>query len=206
MGTFQITFEIGDQSGQRFQELEVLVDTGATFTKVPRSILEALGIPPERTYTALLADGRRVPREQGWTTIRLEGHQFPTAGRLRRRRGANSPRRHGLGTRTPGCGPPRTKAHPRRCPGDDQHERMNGENPAGDKTAKKRMQGRRRPDERGPSLSGSTPQTPPKPTPPRQETAPSPLTKPSTGTDEIGPPRHQPSEPRKKKFCTMNRT
>ena len=83
---------------------------------------------------------------------------------------------------------------------------MNGENPAGDKTAKKRMQGRRRPDERGPSLSGSTPQTPPKPTPPRQGTAPSPLTKSSTGTDEIGPPRHQPSEPRKKKFCTMNRT
>ena len=78
MGTFQITVEIGNQSGQRFQELEVLVDTGATFTKVPRSILEALGIPADRTYTALLADGRRVPREQGWAIIRLEGQQFPT--------------------------------------------------------------------------------------------------------------------------------
>ena len=77
MGTFQIKVEIGDQNGQRFQELEALVDTRATFTKVPRSILEALDIPA-RTYTALLADGRRLPRELGWATIRLEGQQFPT--------------------------------------------------------------------------------------------------------------------------------
>lgn len=78
MGVFRITVEIGDQSGHGFRELETLVDTGATFTRVPRSILEALDIPRARTYTALLADGRRVPREQGWATIRLEGQQFPT--------------------------------------------------------------------------------------------------------------------------------
>ena len=54
------------------------MDTGATFTNAPRSILEALGIPAGRTYTALLADGRRVHREQGWASIRLEGQQFPT--------------------------------------------------------------------------------------------------------------------------------
>ena len=77
MGTFQIKVEIGDQNGQRFQELEALVDTGATFTKVPRPVLEDLDIPA-RTYTALLADGRRVPRELGWAIIRLEGQQFPT--------------------------------------------------------------------------------------------------------------------------------
>ena len=53
------------------------MDTGATFTEAPRSILEALDIPPARTYTALLADGRRAPREQGEATIRLEGQQFP---------------------------------------------------------------------------------------------------------------------------------
>ena len=78
MGTFQITVEIGDQSGQRFQELKALVNTRATFTKVPRSILEALGIPAARTYTVLLAAGRQVLREQGWAIIRLEGQQFPT--------------------------------------------------------------------------------------------------------------------------------
>ncbi len=78
MGTFRITLEIGDQNGQRFQEMEALVDTSATFTKVPRSVLEALDIPADRIYTALMADGRRVPREQGWAIIRLEGQQFPT--------------------------------------------------------------------------------------------------------------------------------
>ena len=78
MRTLQITIELGDQDGRRFQELEALVDTGATFTKVPRSVLEDLGIPVTRTYTALLADGRRVPRELGWAIIRLEGQQFPT--------------------------------------------------------------------------------------------------------------------------------
>lgn len=54
------------------------MDTGATFTRVPRSILEALGISADRTYTALLFDGRRVTRERGWAIIRLEGQQFPT--------------------------------------------------------------------------------------------------------------------------------
>ena len=46
MGTFRITVETGNPSGQRFQQLEAFVDTGARFTKVPRSILEALDYPP----------------------------------------------------------------------------------------------------------------------------------------------------------------
>lgn len=79
MGTFRIPIAIGDQAGQRFEPIEALVDTGATFTKAPRDLLESLDIPVDREYTAVLADGRRVPRQQGWATIRLEGHQFPTA-------------------------------------------------------------------------------------------------------------------------------
>lgn len=79
MGTFTTTAEIGDQSGQRFVQIEALVNTSTTFTKEPRNLLESLGIPVDRNYTALLADGRRVPRQQGWAMIRLEGQQFPTA-------------------------------------------------------------------------------------------------------------------------------
>ena len=78
MGTFTTTFEIGDQTGQQFVRVEALVGTGATFTKAPRSLLESLNIPADRPYTAVLADGRRVPRQQGWVTIRLQGQQFPT--------------------------------------------------------------------------------------------------------------------------------
>ena len=78
MGTFWIKVEIGDQDGQRFQEVEALVNTGATFTKVPRDLLERLGVPAESTYTAVLADGSRAERTRGRTMIRLEGQQFPT--------------------------------------------------------------------------------------------------------------------------------
>ena len=79
MGTFRTTIEIGDQSGHRFVPIEALVATGASFTRAPRTLLESLDIPVDRNYTAVLADGRRVPRQQGWATIRLEGRQFPTA-------------------------------------------------------------------------------------------------------------------------------
>lgn len=79
METFSVTVEIGDQTGQRFVPIEALADTGATFTKAPRSLLQSLDIPVDRNYTAVLADGRRVPRQQGWVTMRLQGQQFPTA-------------------------------------------------------------------------------------------------------------------------------
>ena len=78
MGTFRITVAIADPSGKYFEPLEMLVDTGATFTKAPRDLLERLGVPVESTYTAELTDGSRVERTRGWTVIRLEGQQFPT--------------------------------------------------------------------------------------------------------------------------------
>ena len=54
------------------------MDTGATFTKAPRDLLERLGVPVERFYTAELADGSRVERTRGRTVIRLQGREFPT--------------------------------------------------------------------------------------------------------------------------------
>ena len=78
MGTFRITVEIGDPQGQRFEPVEMLVDTGATFTKAPRELLEGLGVPVENTYTAELADGSRIERTRGKTMIRLEGKEYPT--------------------------------------------------------------------------------------------------------------------------------
>ena len=44
MGTFRITVEIADPLGQHFEAVEMLVDTGATFTKAPRDLLERLGV------------------------------------------------------------------------------------------------------------------------------------------------------------------
>ena len=64
MGSCRTTIEIGDQAGQRSETIDALMSTSATFTKVPRILLESLDIPVDRNYTAVLADGRRVPRHQ----------------------------------------------------------------------------------------------------------------------------------------------
>ena len=77
-GTFRTTIEIGNQAGQRFETIDALMSTSATFTKVPRTPLESLDIPVDRNYTAVLADGRRVPRHQGWVIMRLQSQEFPT--------------------------------------------------------------------------------------------------------------------------------
>ena len=78
MGTFRIMVDIADPSGQRFEPVEMLADTGATFTKAPRDLLERLGVPAESTYTAELDDGSLIERTRGRTIIRLEGKGFPT--------------------------------------------------------------------------------------------------------------------------------
>ena len=78
MGTFQIIVEIADPGGHHFEAVEMLVDTGATFTKAPKGLLERLGVPAESTYTAVLVDGSHIERTRGRTVIRLEGNTFPT--------------------------------------------------------------------------------------------------------------------------------
>ena len=65
MGTFSVEIEIGDPPGERFEELSALVDTGSTYTVVPRQLLEHLGVLPYRTVPFRLADGRVVEGELG---------------------------------------------------------------------------------------------------------------------------------------------
>ncbi|MFQ5880385.1 MAG: aspartyl protease family protein, partial [Dehalococcoidia bacterium] len=48
MGTFRVTIEVGDPQGERFEAVEALVDTGATYSVAPRSLLERLGVRPHR--------------------------------------------------------------------------------------------------------------------------------------------------------------
>ena len=75
MGTVTVTIEIGDPQGQVFEEIDVIVDTGSTYTAVPRQMLQRLGIPVERTLPSETADGRIVPVDVGEATIKLESLQ-----------------------------------------------------------------------------------------------------------------------------------
>lgn len=59
--------------------LEALVDTGATYTSIPRPILERLGVRPIGKEPFALADGRVVEYEIGaLTTVRIDGKERPT--------------------------------------------------------------------------------------------------------------------------------
>jgi clan AA aspartic protease len=73
LGTFRHPIEISDPQGQRTERLEALVDTGASYTVVPASILRRLGVAPADRRTFLLGDGRRVEHEVGETRIGVDG-------------------------------------------------------------------------------------------------------------------------------------
>ena len=71
MGTFSVTLEIGDPAASHFEPIEALVDTGSTYTVLPTSMLERLGVQPHRRSTFELADGNRMECDLGQTYIRL---------------------------------------------------------------------------------------------------------------------------------------
>ncbi len=73
MGTFRVRVEVGDPQGQRFEPLEALVDTGATNTAVPASLLRQLGVRAHRRGLFELYDGRTIELDIGRTWVRLNG-------------------------------------------------------------------------------------------------------------------------------------
>ena len=78
MGILKVAIEVGDPQGRTFEELDVTVDTGSTFTAVPGETLERLGVPLWRSFPSETADGRILPVDVGQTTVRLEGMEFTT--------------------------------------------------------------------------------------------------------------------------------
>jgi len=57
------------------EPLRALVDTGSTFTWIPRDLLERLGVSPEEELLFELADGREQRYPVAWVQIRLEGRR-----------------------------------------------------------------------------------------------------------------------------------
>ena len=78
MGTFQVEMEIGDPQGGRFEQLSALVDTGSTYTVIPRPLLERLRVEPRERAKFRLADERVIERDVGQTWIRIEGKSVIT--------------------------------------------------------------------------------------------------------------------------------
>ena len=75
MGIFQVELEIGDPNGLRFEAVNALVDTGASYTLMPAPLLRDLDIVPHAERTLTLADGRRVQMDYAWTWMRADGQR-----------------------------------------------------------------------------------------------------------------------------------
>lgn len=73
MGVFQVELEIGDPRGERYEKIDALVDSGATYTMLPSSFLRELGVEPIESRTFIVADDRRIERGFGQTYMKIDG-------------------------------------------------------------------------------------------------------------------------------------
>jgi len=78
MGHFRVPVQVGSRTGEHLESLEALVDTGATFTLIPREVLERLGVVPEEEWPFELADGREVRYPVARVSIRIGARTQPT--------------------------------------------------------------------------------------------------------------------------------
>jgi len=78
VGHFHVTVQVGSRGGERFVPLDALVDTGATYTWVPRDVLDVVGVVPDEERPFRLADGREVRYPVGWAQIRIGEREQPT--------------------------------------------------------------------------------------------------------------------------------
>ncbi len=78
MGTFYYPIRVGRLDGSAFETIEALVDTGATWTWIPRPTLDRLAIPVADRRDLQMANGDIVQRESGWALITADGITVPS--------------------------------------------------------------------------------------------------------------------------------
>ena len=78
MGTFKVQLQLGDPQGERWETVEALVDTGASFSMFPRSLLDRLGVTPQEKAAFQLADGRSIQCDVAQTQVRIDGRTRTT--------------------------------------------------------------------------------------------------------------------------------
>ena len=78
MASFYIDIELGDEEGANWRALDALVDTGASTTSVPGSVLRDLGVRPVATKRFRFAQGDVRELPIGYTWIRFAGKELVT--------------------------------------------------------------------------------------------------------------------------------
>lgn len=78
MGLFRHPVTLYSPSGERVETVDAVVDTGSNYSWMPTSLLEGLGMRPDRERTFILADGSRVRRGLAEVRVELDGEQVTT--------------------------------------------------------------------------------------------------------------------------------
>lgn len=75
MGTFSTMVRVGNLAGGDMREVEALVDTGASHSMFPASLLDALHIARRSQVDGILADSSEVSYWRGQVQIRIDGRE-----------------------------------------------------------------------------------------------------------------------------------
>lgn len=79
MGTFKVEVTVKNlREPARSRTVQVLVHTGATYTTLPRDVVESLGCQPIGTRRVLLANGREEEWPFSLVLLTVEGQELPT--------------------------------------------------------------------------------------------------------------------------------
>lgn len=78
MGFTYARFRVSRRENGPWKVVRVLVDTGASYTMLPRRLIESLGIRPRRKETLRLADGTRIDRDLAIAWVSYRKVAFPT--------------------------------------------------------------------------------------------------------------------------------
>ncbi len=78
MGTFNVQIAIGDQRRERWTPLDAMVDTGASISSAPASILRELGVKPLLKQSFKFGQGEVRRMDVGQTWMRVEGREVIT--------------------------------------------------------------------------------------------------------------------------------
>ncbi|MEM4216735.1 MAG: aspartyl protease family protein [Candidatus Methanomethylicaceae archaeon] len=76
MGETRAQFKIYGADGKAI-ELEAIVDTGATFTRVPEPLAVKLGLKAQYETEVELSDGRKIKRWLALAEVEIEGVRRP---------------------------------------------------------------------------------------------------------------------------------
>ena len=78
MGTFHYPIILHSADGKQTEKIDALVDTGATYTRIPDNILTSLGYQAILKRRLKLASGSIIERPAGIAQIEIDGVQLPS--------------------------------------------------------------------------------------------------------------------------------